>query len=79
MFSSLRTLFQSDHSASKIIPQEMLGIFSPSRLEVHPNKQEKLGVSLCCTAVQMEFIKEDIKHEDTEEQKGWCPFTILHC
>jgi len=20
-----------------------------------------------------------IKHEDTEEQIGWCPFLILHC
>jgi len=38
----------------------------------------------------MEFIKEEIKdvsdsepsgikHEDTEEQTGWCPFLILHC
>jgi len=37
----------------------------------------------------MEFIKEEIedmsdpepygiKHEDTEEQIGWCPFLILH-
>ncbi len=37
----------------------------------------------------MEFIKEEIedmtdpepsriKHEDTEEQTGWCPFLILH-
>jgi len=39
---------------------------------------------------EMEFIKvkiEDmadpepsrIKHEDTEEQIGWCPFLILNC
>jgi len=35
----------------------------------------------------MEFIKEDmtdpepsrIKHEETEEQIGWCPFLIFHC
>jgi len=39
---------------------------------------------------EMEFIKEEIedmtdpepsriKHQDTEEQIGWCPFLILHC
>jgi len=38
----------------------------------------------------MEFIKEEIedmtdpepsriKHEDAEQQTGWCPFLILHC
>jgi len=46
--------------------------------------------SVCCNIVNMEFIKQEIedmsdpelsriKHEDTEEQIGWCPFLILHC
>jgi len=41
------------------------------------------GESVCRTRVKMEFIKEEIedttdpepsriKHEDTEEQTGWC-------